>query len=665
MAKRKWSKPVKVLLSIGLAAGLWMPTSQSPVQAAATASDLFISEYVEGSSMNKAIELYNGTGNSIDLSTYSLALYANGSTTVQSEMDLSGTVASGETVVIFNGQAAEGIKSKGQLQNNNVINFNGDDALVLKKNGAPIDSFGQVGTRIENAKDVTLVRNPDIQAGDGIVDDAFNPAEEWIAYPVDTFEHLGAHTMTGFGETPAPEPEPEPEPTPDPEPSPGIEPIEPQKFLHYKNLNKKKLNIGQPSVSLTLEGKTAISDAVYLKGKYAEFHGMGFKDVKVVLSPARAESIFDFKGIEVAKVVVDGQKVSQIRGAENIKAIEFSNGADYEAIEFYEAAGQPMNSPHLPAENKAPVVLKAFANEQVKSGESLQYDLTEYFADPEGESLAFTSTKGSVAGAILTLDLPAGSHIIGVTATDGKESITQSFSVTVTEEVPATGSYYETATGLSGDALKDELHAIIDDHDQLSYSAVWDALKVTDEDPNNPNNVLLLYSGESRSKGLNGGNVGDWNREHTWAKSHGNFGTSRGAGTDIHHLRPTDVQVNGARGNLDFDYGGSKVSGCDGCLRTANSFEPPDRVKGDVARMLFYMAVRYEPGDAVDLELNEQLNNGSAPYHGKLSVLLEWHEQDPVSDWERQRNDKIQDIQGNRNPFVDHPEWAASIWDAS
>ncbi|WP_397443542.1 endonuclease I family protein [Planococcus sp. 107-1] len=265
----------------------------------------------------------------------------------------------------------------------------------------------------------------------------------------------------------------------------------------------------------------------------------------------------------------------------------------------------------------------------------------------------------------MTLDLPAGSHIIGVTATDGKESITQSFSVTVIEEIPATGSYYETATGLSGDALKDELHAIIDDHDQLSYSAVWDALKVTDEDPNNPNNVILLYTGESRSKGLNGGNVGDWNREHTWAKSHGDFGTSRGAGTDIHHLRPTDVQVNGARGNLDFDYGGSSVSGCDGCLRTASSFEPPDRVKGDVARMLFYMAVRYEPGDPVDLELNELLNNGSAPYHGKLSVLLEWHEQDPVSDWERQRNDKIQDIQGNRNPFVDHPEWAASIWDAS
>ena len=126
------------------------------------------------------------------------------------------------------------------------------------------------------------------------------------------------------------------------------------------------------------------------------------------------------------------------------------------------------------------------------------------------------------------------------------------------------------------------------------------------------NNVILFYSGDSRSKNRNGGNVGDWNREHTWAKSHGNFGTSKGPGTDIHHLRPTDVQVNSARGNLDFDNGGSAVKGCNGCFKTANSWEPPDNVKGDVARILFYMATRYEKGDKVDLELNEKLNNGSA-----------------------------------------------------
>lgn len=519
MDKRIWNKSAKALLSVGLVASLWLPGSQMMVQAATPASDLFISEYIEGSSLNKAIEIYNGTGASIELSPYSVALYANGSTSVKSEMALSGTVPSGETLVLYHGDADLAIQGKGNLPNTSVINFNGDDALVLEKDGAPIDSIGQVGSRIEYAKDVTLVRNPDIQAGDSVMDDAFDPSTEWIAYPINTFEHLGNHSMNKYGETPVP-----------------------------------------------------------------------------------------------------------------------------------------------PKENKAPATTKVFAGEQLITGDSLQYDLTEYFSDPEGQSLSFSSTKGTITESTLTLSLPEGSHIVGVTASDGNQSVTQSFSVSVSAEATATDDYYEAANGLQGTALKAELNEIIDNHRQLSYSQVWDALKMTDEDPNNPNNVLLLYSGESRSKSLNGGNVGDWNREHTWAKSHGSFGTAMGAGTDIHHLRPTDVQVNGLRGNLDFDYGGTAVSGCDGCLRTATSWEPPDDVKGDVARMLFYMAVRYEPGDAVDLELNDSVNNGSTPYHGKISVLQEWHAKDPVSTWEQQRNEKVENIQGNRNPFIDHPEWAESIW---
>ena len=75
------------------------------------------------------------------------------------------------------------------------------------------------------------------------------------------------------------------------------------------------------------------------------------------------------------------------------------------------------------------------------------------------------------------------------------------------------------------------------------------------------------------------------------------------------------------------------------------------------------MATRYEQGDKVDLELNERLNNGSTPYHGKLSVLLKWHEQDPVDEFELNRNNIIQKWQGNRNPFIDHPEWVNLIWE--
>ncbi|MCI3985581.1 endonuclease [Bacillus vallismortis] len=227
-----------------------------------------------------------------------------------------------------------------------------------------------------------------------------------------------------------------------------------------------------------------------------------------------------------------------------------------------------------------------------------------------------------------------------------------------------TDTYYKGTEGKTGESLKSALHHIISGHKTLSYSEVWNALKETDEDPRNPNNVILLYTNESRSKNLNGGNVGDWNREHVWAKSHGNFGTSKGPGTDIHHLRPADVQVNSARGNKDFDNGGTEHAKAPGNYDGGDSWEPRDDVKGDVARMLFYMAVRYEGDDGYpDLELNDKTGNGSAPYHGKKSVLLEWNRQDPVDDRERKRNEIIYEkYQHNRNPFIDHPEWADDIW---
>ncbi|CAM5274828.1 hypothetical protein SALBM217S_08328 [Streptomyces griseoloalbus] len=230
--------------------------------------------------------------------------------------------------------------------------------------------------------------------------------------------------------------------------------------------------------------------------------------------------------------------------------------------------------------------------------------------------------------------------------------------------LPAPDGYYDGAEGKTGDALKSALNSIVSDQTKLSYSAVWDALKDTDEDPSNSGNVILLYSGVFRSKSANGGDTGDWNREHVWAKSHGDFGTSTGPGTDIHHLRPTDVQVNSVRGNKDFDNGGSAVANGGGSLTDSDSFEPRDAVKGDVARMIFYMAVRYEGADGwPDLEPNDSVNNGSAPYIGKLAVLKEWNEQDPPDAFEQRRNDVIfESYQHNRNPFIDHPEWVESIW---
>ncbi|KGN34090.1 ribonuclease [Knoellia sinensis KCTC 19936] len=227
-----------------------------------------------------------------------------------------------------------------------------------------------------------------------------------------------------------------------------------------------------------------------------------------------------------------------------------------------------------------------------------------------------------------------------------------------------TDTYYAGALGKSGSALRSALHGIISDQSVLTYDQVWTALKDTDQDPNNAANVIEIYSGRSIAKSNNGGGVDQWNREHVWPQSHGSFGTTPGPGTDVHHLRPEDVTVNSERGNLDFDNGGSAVNQCSDCWRDGDSFEPRDSVKGDVARMILYMAIRYEGGDGfANLEPNNVTGNGSTPYVGRLTTLKAWSAGDPPDAFEKRRNDRIHSQwQGNRNPFIDHPEWVTSIW---
>ncbi|MEU0002892.1 endonuclease [Streptomyces sp. NPDC006314] len=267
--------------------------------------------------------------------------------------------------------------------------------------------------------------------------------------------------------------------------------------------------------------------------------------------------------------------------------------------------------------------------------------------------LATTRTRRWKPVALATAVVLAGATAPALTATPAAATTTAYDS-----------TYYKNAIGKTGTSLKSSLHTIISSQSKLSYSQVWDALKVTDQDPNNSGNVILLYSGKSRSKTLNGGDTGDWNREHTWAISHGDLTTSTGPGTDLHHIRPEDVTVNSIRGNKDFDEGGSAVGNGGGSLTDSDSFEPRDAVKGDVARMILYMAVRYEGDDGfANLEPDEKVDNGSTPCIGKLSILKKWNDEDPPDAFEERRNQVVYDsYQHNRNPFIDHPEWVEAIW---
>ncbi len=241
----------------------------------------------------------------------------------------------------------------------------------------------------------------------------------------------------------------------------------------------------------------------------------------------------------------------------------------------------------------------------------------------------------------------------------------------IVAQIPA--GYYNGTENLSGAELKTALYNIIKGHTEFPYTStttdVWDILKVTDKDTLNPDNVILLYTGWSLNAALEYDNEKGWSREHVWAKSHGDFATEMGAGTDVHALRPCDISVNSARSNYDFATGGDIYTDADGiteCRLTSNSWEPRDIVKGDVARMIFYMTTRYKGENTEpNLEIVDYVNSSPnyEPLHGKLSDLYKWHIADPVSDWEINRNNIIySQYQGNRNPFIDHPEFVEKIW---
>ena len=226
--------------------------------------------------------------------------------------------------------------------------------------------------------------------------------------------------------------------------------------------------------------------------------------------------------------------------------------------------------------------------------------------------------------------------------------------------------YYNSAENTIGTDLKNKLHNIIDDHTTKSYDVAYDILEESDVDPNNSNNVILIYSGESVN-GPNQYNEGSgWNREHVWAKSRGDFGNTAPEGTDIHNLRACNINLNSTRNNYSFDNCDINCSQSFGNYYSGSArvFEPRDQDKGDVARIIFYMEVRYEGDNGEeDLEMtNDILFSNNEPRHGVRSTLLEWHQLDPVDDFERNRNDVIYSYQGNRNPFIDHPELVDYIW---
>lgn len=242
----------------------------------------------------------------------------------------------------------------------------------------------------------------------------------------------------------------------------------------------------------------------------------------------------------------------------------------------------------------------------------------------------------------------------------------------------APAGYYNTANGLTGTPLRLALHNIIDNHMVKSYDFLWTAFKTTDDKPNGK--VWDMYSDKpsgtpsyeytftSDQCGNYSGEGDCYNREHSWPKSW--FNDASPMVSDMFHLYPTDGYVNGKRSNYPFgevgsatwtSTNGSKLGNCNYPGYSGTVFEPIDEYKGDFARTYFYMSTRYYTEDG-SWGSNGMVNGADLePWAAKM--LLEWHHNDPVSQKEVDRNNTVYGFQNNRNPFIDHPEWADYIWD--
>lgn len=379
------------------------------------------------------------------------------------------------------------------------------------------------------------------------------------------------------------------------------------------------------------------------------------------------------------------------------------------------------------APNPPPVVVSTVPADGA-TGVAAASDLAVTFSEPVTLAAGALRLQCSLSGAVALSYAASGTTIAASTGTAlrGGESCTFTVDAdfvsdaggahpqqdTVVAFTVASGAegYYARVNTSSAGQLRCSLHATIRGHTAYPYSSststdTWDILEIADEDPANPGRILDIYRNRSYVKGSERAGTGTgltYNREHTWPNSLG-FGSATGDRglpnapyTDAHMLFLSDTAYNADRGNKPYadcsaaagcgerateangGFGGGSgvypgnsnwLKGPDG---NAGSFQVWAHRRGDVARAVLYMAIRYEGGvdpasgqSEPDLELTDDrsrivITSASPAYMGLLSTLLAWHQADPPDAAERARHEVIYSFQGNRNPFIDHPEWASA-----
>ncbi len=627
----------------------------------AASANLVITEYVEGGSNNKALEISNvgSTAINLDDNVYKLSLYGNGSTEAGNTETLTGVLESGKSIVFHNSGAADefkvGIAST-------VTYFNGDDAIVLTKDDAVIDSFGKVGEKVKwedgdfKTVDLTLRRKASVTVGDTNISDTYpgTSKDQWSILPKDTSDGLGCVGEDACSSTA----------------TPGVllitEYIEGgsnNKAIEISNVGGTAINLDDNVYKLSLygngsteAGNTETLTGVLESGKSIVFHNSGAADEFKV---GTASTVTYFNGDDALVLSKDDVVIDSFgKVGERVK---WEDG-DFKTVD-------------LTLRRKA----------SVTAGDTDTSDA--YPGTSKDQWLIFPKDTSDGLGC------SGESACTGVTPppppTPETGPCTNCETLTPVAD-PATfnGDIYYSDV-LSGDfktadELKKALSLIIsNDHKQLTYGQVWSTLTYADQDPTNDKNVIEIYTGKSISKFDNqqgGSGAGKWNREHVWAKSHGFPSRSQWGYTDAHHLRPSDPGINTARSNNDFgacmDTGEEVMFNGVGTgnylNKTTDCWEPRDEVKGDVARMIMYMDTRYQGTNTAttgmpDLIAVNRLTTTAEddePLIGTLCTLYAWNTADPIDTFEQNRNNQVYKYQGNRNPFIDRPELVKEVYGA-
>ena len=244
-------------------------------------------------------------------------------------------------------------------------------------------------------------------------------------------------------------------------------------------------------------------------------------------------------------------------------------------------------------------------------------------------------------------------------------------------EAQPSANYYKKIEGYRQSNLKSALKGIISNHTKISYNSLWSAYEKVDYLPkkNSSGQYLIMdyYSESPHYFEGNGTAPSGMNKEHVAPQSWWGGGTGNWVGSDVFQVLPSESQANSAKSNYPLGVVSGSTSNANARMKTGHDkkgqmvFEPCDEYKGDFARIYFYVATCYPTVGW--MSYNSSTNNTAFKNEeyptltsDMLALMLEWHKNDPVSEWEITRNNRVEKVQGNRNPFIDYPDLAFYIW---